>query len=103
MAGTGPGDGVTEQDYRQDAGGDDGQRRQGTFGEEFVGGVFVVETLSVILQVASFRMLGRRMIACSPLHNHLLFGGASETKIVVRFWIGSVVLAVVAVASLKIR
>ncbi len=68
-----------------------------------VGGVFVVETLSVILQVASFRMLGRRMIACSPLHNHLLFGGASETKIVVRFWIGSVVLAVVAVASLKIR
>ena len=68
-----------------------------------VGGVFVVETLSVILQVASFRLLGRRIIACSPLHNHLLFGGESETKIVVRFWIGSVVLAVVAVASLKVR
>ena len=68
-----------------------------------VGGVFVIETISVILQVASFRLLGRRVIACSPLHNHLLFRGESEAKIVVRFWIGSVVLAVVAVASLKIR
>ena len=68
-----------------------------------VGGVFVIETTSVILQVACFRLLGRRIIACSPLHNHLLFRGESETKIVVRFWIGSVVLAVVAVASLKIR
>ena len=68
-----------------------------------VGGVVVGETISVILQVASFQLLGRRIIACSPLHNHLLFRGESETKIVVRFWIGSVVLAVVAVASLKIR
>ena len=68
-----------------------------------VGGIFVVETLSVIFQVASFRLLGRRVIACSPLHNHLLFKGESESKIVVRFWIGSVLLAVVAVASLKIR
>tara|TARA_B100000029_G_scaffold477216_1_gene522083 strand:+ start:213 stop:1316 length:1104 start_codon:yes stop_codon:yes gene_type:complete len=68
-----------------------------------VGGVFVVETISVILQVASFRLLGRRIIACSPLHNHLLFRGDSESKIVVRFWIGSIVLAVMAVASLKIR
>ncbi len=68
-----------------------------------VGGVFVIETISVILQVASCRLLGRRVIACSPLHNHLLFRGESESKIVVRFWIGSIVLAVVAVASLKIR
>ncbi|MBQ15581.1 MAG: phospho-N-acetylmuramoyl-pentapeptide-transferase [Planctomycetaceae bacterium] len=68
-----------------------------------VGGVFVVETLSVILQVVSFRLLGRRVIACSPLHNHLLFRGENESKIVVRFWIGSVLLAVVAVASLKVR
>ena len=68
-----------------------------------VGGVFVIETISVILQVASCRLLGRRVIACSPLHNHLLFRGESEPKIVVRFWIGSIVLAVVAVASLKIR
>ena len=68
-----------------------------------VGGVFVIESISVILQVASFRLLGRRVIACSPLHNHLLFRGESESKIVVRFWIGSVVLAVVAVARLKLR
>ncbi len=68
-----------------------------------VGGVFVLETLSVILQVAAFRLLGRRIIACSPLHNHLLFRGESESKIVVRFWIGSVLLAVVAGASLKGR
>ena len=68
-----------------------------------VGGVFVIETLSVILQVGWFRMTGRRLIACSPLHNHLLFRGQHELKIVVRFWIGSALLAVIAVASLKIR
>lgn len=68
-----------------------------------VGGVFVIETLSVILQVGWFRMTGRRLIACSPLHNHFLFKGQHEIKIVVRFWIGSALLAIVAVASLKIR
>ena len=68
-----------------------------------VGGVFVLETLSVILQVAWFRLTGRRLIACSPLHNHFLFKGQHEIKIVVRFWIGSALLAIVGVASLKIR
>jgi phospho-N-acetylmuramoyl-pentapeptide-transferase len=68
-----------------------------------VGGVFVIETLSVILQVAWFRLTGRRLIACSPLHNHFLFKGQHEIKIVVRFWIGSALLAIVAVASLKIH
>ena len=68
-----------------------------------VGGVFVVETLSVIAQVASYRFTGRRVLACSPLHNHFVFRGISETKIVVRFWIGSALLALLAVASLKIR
>lgn len=68
-----------------------------------VGGVFVVETLSVILQVGWFRFTGQRLIACSPLHNHFLFKGQHEIKIVVRFWIGSALLALVAVASLKIR
>lgn len=68
-----------------------------------VGGVFVIETLSVILQVGWFRMTGRRLIACSPLHNHFLFQGQHEFKIVVRFWIGSALLAIVAIASLKIR
>jgi len=68
-----------------------------------VGGVFVVETLSVIAQVASFRLTGKRLLACSPLHNHFVFRGQPETKIVVRFWIGSALLALLAVASLKIR
>lgn len=68
-----------------------------------VGGVFVIETVSVILQVAWFRMTGSRLIACSPLHNHFLFRGHHEIKIVVRFWIGSALLAIMAVASLKIR
>ncbi len=68
-----------------------------------VGGIFVVETLSVIFQVSWFRLTGDRLIACSPLHNHFLFKGPHELKIVVRFWIGSALLALVAVASLKIQ
>lgn len=68
-----------------------------------IGGVFVVETLSVILQVSWFRWTGKRLIRCSPLHNHYLFRGDHEIKIVVRFWIGSALLALLAVASLKIR
>lgn len=68
-----------------------------------VGGVFVIETLSVIMQVGWFKLTGSRLIACSPLHNHYLFQGQHELKIVVRFWIGSALLAIVAVASLKIQ
>jgi phospho-N-acetylmuramoyl-pentapeptide-transferase len=68
-----------------------------------VGGIFVVETLSVILQVGWFKTTGRRVLACSPLHNHYLFTGHHEIKIVVRFWIVSALLALAAVASLKIR
>ena len=68
-----------------------------------IGGVFVVETLSVIAQVGWFKMTGNRLIACSPLHNHFLFKGEHEIKIVVRFWISSALLALIAVASLKIR
>lgn len=68
-----------------------------------VGGVFVVETLSVISQVGWYRLTGKRLIACSPLHNHFLFRGQHEMKIVVRFWISSALLAIIAVASLKIR
>jgi phospho-N-acetylmuramoyl-pentapeptide-transferase len=68
-----------------------------------VGGVFVVETLSVIAQVGWFRLTGRRLIACSPLHNHFVFRGEHELKIVVRFWIGSALLAIMGVASLKIH
>ncbi|MCA9070474.1 MAG: phospho-N-acetylmuramoyl-pentapeptide-transferase [Planctomycetaceae bacterium] len=67
------------------------------------GGMFVVEALSVILQVGWFRMTRKRLIACSPLHNHYLFKGQHEMKIVVRFWIGSALLSIMAIASLKIR
>jgi phospho-N-acetylmuramoyl-pentapeptide-transferase len=67
-----------------------------------VGGVFVVETLSVMAQVGWFKLTGHRLIACSPLHNHFLFRGLNEHKIVVRFWIGGALLALVGVASLKI-
>jgi phospho-N-acetylmuramoyl-pentapeptide-transferase len=68
-----------------------------------VGGVFVVETLSVIAQVSWFRGTRRRLLACSPLHNHFLFRGHHEMKIVVRFWIVAALLAIVGISSLKIR
>lgn len=67
------------------------------------GGIFVIETLSVIFQVGWFRLTGNRLIACSPLHNHYLFKGQHEIKIVIRFWIGSALLAIISLASLKIR
>ena len=66
------------------------------------GGVFVVETLSVIIQVFWYRRTGVRVLACSPLHNHYLFKGQHEMKIVVRFWICSALLAIIAISSLKI-
>ncbi|HEY0982659.1 phospho-N-acetylmuramoyl-pentapeptide-transferase [Schlesneria sp.] len=68
-----------------------------------VGGVFVVETLSVILQVGCYKLTGKRVLACSPLHNHFVFKGEPETRIVARFWIAAALLAMVGVASLKIR
>jgi phospho-N-acetylmuramoyl-pentapeptide-transferase len=68
-----------------------------------IGGVFVTETLSVIAQVFWFRWTGRRILACSPLHNHFLFRGQHEMKIVVRFWLTAALLAIAGVASLKIK
>lgn len=68
-----------------------------------IGGVFVVETLSVIAQVSWFKLTGRRVLACSPLHNHYLFQGQHEMKIVVRFWIAAALLGVLSLASLQIR
>ncbi|MFY9254740.1 MAG: phospho-N-acetylmuramoyl-pentapeptide-transferase [Fuerstiella sp.] len=68
-----------------------------------IGGVFVFETLSVIVQVACFRITGKRPLRCSPLHNHFVFKGDHEMKIVVRFWICSVLLAILGIASLKLR
>ena len=68
-----------------------------------IGGIFVIETLSVIAQVFHFKRTREKLLLCSPLHNHYLFAGHHEMKIVVRFWIISALLALFAVASLKIR
>lgn len=68
-----------------------------------VSGIFVIETLSVMAQVFWFRRTGTRILACSPLHNHYLFKGHHEMKIVVRFWITAALLAIVALTSLKLR
>ncbi|MDB5388612.1 MAG: mraY [Planctomycetaceae bacterium] len=68
-----------------------------------VGGIFVIETVSVMAQVFWFRRTGRRILACSPLHNHYLFRGYHEMKIVVRFWITAALLTIIALASLKLR
>lgn len=68
-----------------------------------LGGVFVVEALSVITQVASFKMTGRRIFKMAPLHHHYELGGLTETKIIVRFWIISILLAAICLATLKLR
>lgn len=68
-----------------------------------LGGIFVVETLSVVLQVGGFRLTGKRLLRCSPLHNHFVFRGDNESRIVIRFWIVSALLAIVGIASLKLR
>ena len=68
-----------------------------------VGGLFVLEALSVILQVASFKITGRRIFKMSPLHHHFELSGWKETKVVVRFWIIAVIFAMLALATLKLR
>lgn len=67
------------------------------------GGVFVLEGLSVVLQIASFKLTGRRLFRIAPLHHHFQFGGAFETKVTTRLWIVAAMLAVAALASLKVR
>ncbi len=66
-------------------------------------GVFLAEILSVMIQVASFKLTGKRVFKMAPLHHHYEKAGMSETKIVIRFWIVSVLLGAVALASLKLR
>jgi len=68
-----------------------------------VGGIFVLEALSVILQVASFKLTGKRIFAMAPIHHHYEKKGWSEPKIIVRFWIISIILALVALSTLKLR
>ncbi len=68
-----------------------------------VGGLFVLETLSVIIQVASFKMTGKRVFRMAPLHHHYEQKGWKESTVVIRFWIISVILALVGLATLKLR
>jgi phospho-N-acetylmuramoyl-pentapeptide-transferase len=69
-----------------------------------VGGIFVVETLSVILQVLSYRLRNKkRIFLCTPLHHHFEYKGWPETKVVMRFWIISLLLCIVGIVSLKLQ
>jgi len=68
-----------------------------------VGGLFVLEALSVILQVGSFKLRGKRVFRMAPLHHHFELSGWAEPKIIVRFWILSIVFALVALSTLKLR
>ncbi|ANO52186.1 phospho-N-acetylmuramoyl-pentapeptide-transferase [Woeseia oceani] len=68
-----------------------------------MGGVFVVETASVIIQVASFKLTGKRVFRMAPLHHHFELKGWAEPKVIVRFWIITVILVLIGLASLKIR
>lgn len=68
-----------------------------------IGGIFVIEALSVILQVASFKTRGKRIFKMAPIHHHFELKGWPETKVIVRFWIISLVFAILALATLKLR
>ena len=69
----------------------------------FIGGVFVAEAVSVILQVASFQLYGRRIFRMAPLHHHFEIKGWSESKVIIRFWIAALVLALFSLSTLKLR
>lgn len=68
-----------------------------------MGGVFVMETVSVILQVASYKMTGKRIFRMAPIHHHFELKGWPEPRVIVRFWIITVVLVLIGLASLKVR
>jgi len=69
----------------------------------FIGGIFVIEALSVIIQVGSFKLRGKRVFRMAPLHHHFELMGWSESKIIVRFWIAALVFALFSLTTLKLR
>ena len=69
----------------------------------FIGGIFVIEALSVILQVSSFKLRGKRIFRMAPIHHHFELLGWSESKVIVRFWIVALVFALFALTTLKLR
>jgi phospho-N-acetylmuramoyl-pentapeptide-transferase len=68
-----------------------------------MGGVFVMEAISVMVQVASFKLTGRRVFRMAPLHHHYELKGWKETQVVVRFWIITIVLVLIGLSTLKLR
>ena len=68
-----------------------------------MGGVFVIETLSVMIQVASYKWRGKRVFLMAPIHHHYELKGWPEPRIIVRFWIITVFLVLIGLATLKIR
>jgi len=68
-----------------------------------IGGVFILELLSVIIQVASFKLTGKRVFKMAPLHHHFELSGWSESKTIVRFWIMALVFALFSLTTLKLR
>ena len=68
-----------------------------------VGGIFVIETVSVMIQVAAFRLSGKRVLKMAPLHHHFELLGWAEPKIIVRFWIIAIILALLGLSTLKLR
>ena len=68
-----------------------------------MGGVFVIETLSVILQVGSYKLRGQRIFRMAPIHHHYELKGWPEPRVIVRFWIISIILVLVGLATLKLR
>ena len=69
----------------------------------FIGGVFVAEALSVMIQVVSFKLRGKRVFRMAPLHHHFELSGWSESKVIIRFWIASLILALFSLSTLKLR
>ena len=68
-----------------------------------VGGIFVLEAVSVMTQVFSFKLTGKRVFRMAPIHHHFELKGWPEPKVIVRFWIISIILAIIGLLSLKIR
>ena len=68
-----------------------------------IGGIFVLEAVSVITQTTSYKLTGKRVFRMAPIHHHFELKGWAEPKIIVRFWIISILLALVGLASLKLR
>ena len=68
-----------------------------------IGGLFVLETMSVVIQVLIFKLTGRRVFLMAPLHHHFEKKGWAESTIVIRFWIITIVLALIGLATLRIR